>query len=134
MWWPEGNWQEAHNSAGATTTGTAWVMSAGEDGGSANTETYILVANTAPYAALVRATLFFDDGSTVEKTLQIPATSRSNIAVRYDFPAAAGRRFGALVESIGLGAAPLVVEQAIYGDAGGVHWQAGANALATKIR
>ena len=35
MWWADGGWYEAHNSAGATSTGTRWLVSAGEVGGPA---------------------------------------------------------------------------------------------------
>lgn len=136
MWWPGSapTWQEAHNSAGATTTGIAWATASGEDGGPRSSETYILVANTASYEATVDVTLFFEDGSTTVKTFVIAPTSRFTVAVRNEFPGAINRRFGALVESVGLGTAPLVVEQAVYGDAGGIHWQAGSNALAAKLR
>ncbi len=30
MWWPKGQWHEAHVSAGATTTGTRWALADGE--------------------------------------------------------------------------------------------------------
>ena len=53
MWWPgtAATWAEAHNSPGATTTGTAWGTAGGEDGGAQNRDTYLLMANTATYAA-----------------------------------------------------------------------------------
>ena len=53
------------------------------------------------------------------------------------FPAAdraAGKRFGAIVESLGGAPAEIVVERAMYSDAGGAHWAAGTNALATRLR
>lgn len=137
MWWPgptAAQWAEAHNSPGATTTGTAWVTASGEDGGATNAETYILIANTAAYGASVRVTLLFEGGTTAVREFPVTAESRFNVAVRAEFPSASGRRFGALLESVGLGAAPLVVEQAIYSDAGGVTWAAGANHLATRLR
>jgi hypothetical protein len=37
-----------------------------------------------------------------------------------------------LIES--LGGAPLVVERAMYSDAGGVVWAAGSGSVATKLR
>ncbi len=136
MWWPgtAATWQEAHNAPGATTTGTAWAIASGEEGGTSNAETYILIANTATFASTARVRLFFEDGSTVTKDYPVGAQSRFNVPVRSEFPAAADQRFGALVESVGLGAAPLVVESAIYGNAGGIVWAAGSNALATKLR
>ncbi|MGE3844123.1 MAG: IPT/TIG domain-containing protein, partial [Vicinamibacterales bacterium] len=136
MWWPgdAGTWREAHNSPGATSTGTAWVVSGAEDGGANNAETYVLMANTASFAATVRVTALFDDGKTAVREFEVPAHSRTNVALRSEFPGAVGRRVGVLVESIGLGEAPLVVESAVYSDAGGVTWAAGSNALATRLR
>jgi hypothetical protein len=50
-----------------------------------------------------------------------------------DFPSAQGRRFGVIVESTGTTPAQIVVERAMYSDAGGVTWAAGTNSLATRI-
>lgn len=135
MWWP-GNgttWFEAHNSPGATTTGKLWAVASAEDGGPANIETYVLVANTATFGATARVTVLFEDGTTVAREYAIAAHARFNVPLRTEFPTAVGRRVGVLVESVGLGAAPLVVESAQYSDAAGVHWAAGSNALATKL-
>lgn len=136
MWWPGDSttWREAHNSPGATSTGTAWVIASGVDGGAANAETYVLIANTAAFEATVQVTVLFEDGQTATRQYVVAPQSRWNVAVRDDFPAAVGRRFGVMMESVGLGTAPLVVESAVYGNAGGAVWEAGANALATKIR
>jgi hypothetical protein len=41
---------------------------------------------------------------------------------------------GALVESLGASPAPIVVERAMYTNAGGRIWAAGTNALATRLR
>lgn len=137
MWWPANaplGWHEAHNSAGATETGTQWALAEGEVGGEKGQETYVLVANTSTWTATARATLFFEDGSTATRTFTVPASSRFNIAVAAEFPEAAGRRFGTLVESIGPAPALIVVERAMYSDANGVRWAAGTNALATLLR
>jgi len=50
MWWPSPNWYEAHLSAGSTTTGTRWALADGlvTNTAGAETETYILLANTSP--------------------------------------------------------------------------------------
>ena len=82
----------------------------------------------------MRVTVLFEDGVSVAQQYALPGQSRFNVAIRSEFPAAAGRRFGVLVESVGLGAAPVVVESSVYADAGGVQWQAGGNALATRLR
>ncbi len=153
LWWPGefSTWHEAHNSAGSTTTGLAWALAEGEVGGTRAVETYVLVANPSTSSASpVKATLYFDDGTTAEQSFRVEKNSRFNIDVRTEFPAAAGRRFGVVVESqpraagdctdlgalLGVDCSPIevVVERAMYWDAGGVHWAAGTNALATRLR
>jgi hypothetical protein len=137
MWWPgptSATWAEAHNSPGATSTGTRWALAEGEAGGSANTDTFILVANVSTAAATVRVTLVFEDGTTAVRTFTVAPQSRFNVWANASFPQAAGRRFGALVESLGATPAQLVVERAMYSDAGGTKWAAGTNALATKLQ
>ena len=51
-----------------------------------------------------------------------------------EVPAAINRRFAAIVESLGTNPAQIVVERAMYNDAGGVRWAAGSNNLATRVR
>ena len=137
MWWPgdAGTWQEGHNSFGATETGEKWGLAEGEVGGPAEVETYILLANTSSFAGVARVTLTFDDGSPqVTRDFPMAANSRANVAVSVDFPEAAGKRFGAVVESMGATPMQLVVERAMYSNAGGVKWAAGTSALGTKLR
>jgi hypothetical protein len=135
MWWPGDGWYEAHNTAGATTTGTEWALAEGEVDASRNLDTYILVANTSTVPADVKVTLLFEDGTTSERTYAgINPRSRFNVPVRSFFPEAAGRRFGAVIRSIGAAAAQIVVERAIYWNANGQNWAAGTNALATKLQ
>ena len=137
LWWPGtfGQWYEAHNSPGATSTGTRWALAEGEVGGTRTVETYILLANTSTTAGVVRVTLLFEDGTSQAKTYVLPPSSRTNVAVGPHFgPAVTGRRFGAVIESTGTTPAQIVVERAMYSDAGGVNWAAGTNALATKLQ
>ena len=140
MWWPgptSNTWQEAHNSPGETTTGTRWAMAEGEVGGPRDTDTYVLIANTSAFAGTIRATVLFEDGTApVTRDYAIPASARFNIAPAADefFPETRGKRFGMLIESIGATPAQIVVERAMYSDAGGVNWAAGTNALATKLQ
>jgi len=140
MWWPgptSATWQEAHNSPGETTTGTRWAMAEGELGGTRETETYVLVANTSAFAGTVRATVLFEDGSpSISREYGITPNSRFNIAPAADefFPETRGKRFGMIVESIGGTPAQIVVERAMYSNANGVRWAAGTNALATKLQ
>lgn len=136
MWWPSpaATWFEAHNSPGATATGTRWALAEGEAGGSANNETYILIANTSSFPGSVRVTVLFEDSAGPTSTINVPANSRTNVAVGIDFPSAVGRRFGVLVESLDATPTQIVVERAMYSDAGGVHWAAGTNALAARLQ
>lgn len=136
MWWwgDIAGWYEGHNSAGATATGEKWGLAAGEVGGSTALETYILIANTSPTAGTARVTLTFENGTQATRDIPLPPNSRSNVAVGSDFPEAAGLRFGAVVESIGATPAQIVVERAMYNNAGGVFWAAGTSALGTKLR
>jgi hypothetical protein len=137
MWWPgptAATWHEAHNSPGATTTGTKWALADGEAGGTRNTQTYVLVANTSDQAASVQVTLLFEDGDTAQQAFTVGPHRRFNVDVGHLFPAASGRRFGTIVESVGPSPAPLVVERAMYWDANGGVWAAGTNALATLLR
>jgi hypothetical protein len=83
---------------------------------------------------MVTVTLAYEDGGTEAKTFSVAGNSRFNVAVAVEFPNAAGRRFGAIVESTGGTPAQIVVERAMYSNAGGVVWAAGTNALATKLQ
>ena len=136
MWWPgsPATWHEAHNSPGATSTGTAWALAEGELGGPTSLETYILIANTSPTAGEARVTLIYEDSSMSMRTYPLDPNSRFNVEILSEFPEARGRRFGALVESLGSPAAQIVVERAMYSSTGGVVWNAGTDAYATRLR
>ena len=135
MWWPgtSATWHEAHSSPGATAVGPRWASAEGEVGGSTNVATYVLLSNTSSFEGSARVTVHFEDGTTVVRTFPIAATSRFNVDVRAEFPESIGKRFGVVVESLGATPAQLVVERAMYSDAGGVTWAAGSNALATRL-
>jgi hypothetical protein len=97
-------------------------------------ETYILIANTSPAAGSAKVTVVFEDGTTAERTFALLANSRETVPVGFYFPEAAGRRFGAVVESFGTPAPEIVVERAMYNDADGVRWAAGSNVVGTRLR
>jgi hypothetical protein len=59
--------------------------------------------------------------------------SRTSVNASSEFPGAAGRRFGTVIESLGTDPAQIVVERAMYTSPGGVTWAAGTNALATRL-
>lgn len=137
MWWPgptSATWSEAHNSAGSTATSPRWALADGEVGADgAHTDTYVLIANTSATAGQARVTLLFEDGTAaVSRTYALPARSRTNVDVRSQFTSALGKRFATVVESIG---APveLVVERAMYANAGTEVWAAGSNVLGTPL-
>jgi hypothetical protein len=77
----------------------------------------------------VKVTLLFEDGTTTINTVAVAGTSRVTVSIRDAFPAAAGRRFGALVESVGATPIPLVVERAMYSNGNA----AGTNVLGTRL-
>jgi hypothetical protein len=136
MWWPgdASTWQEGHNSAAAERTSTKWGLADGQVGGPFNVETYILIANTSPTPGTAQVTLVFEDGTTAVRDFPLEASSRESIPASIFFPEAAGRRFGAVIESLGTQPAEIVVERAMYGDAEGVTWAAGTNAVGTRLR
>jgi hypothetical protein len=109
-------------------------MAEGELGGRDGVETYILLANTSAGQGRARVTLLFEDGTEAVREFVLNGSSRFNVAVAAEFPEANGRRFGAIVESLGSEPAQIVVERAMYWNAGGVRWAAGTNALATRLR
>ena len=136
MWWPgptAASWTEAHNSPGATGTAARWVAAAGAvtDGASA-TDTFYLLANPGAATASAKVTLLYADGTPEEsKTFSLGAHSRLTVNARAEFPASVGKGFSALVETDG--STPVIVEWAVYGNASGQAWAAGANALATPL-
>ena len=144
MWFPgpaltPNFWTEAHNSPGATATSRRWVLADGETGGSRGTSTYVLIANTSSTAGRARLTVLPDVPITPEDppgaappttiTVDLPANSRTTVPMGLS-----GQRFGVLVESIDTAPlADLVVERAMYWNAGAEIWAAGTNLLATPV-
>ena len=144
MWFPgpavtPAFWTEAHNSAGATSTATRWVLADGESGGSRGAQTFVLIANTSPTPGRVRLTALPDTpsspvGSTpIVKIVDLPPNSRTTVSMHAE-TGLGDTRFGILVESIDTAPlAQLVVERAMYWNAGGEIWAAGTNLLATPV-
>jgi hypothetical protein len=133
MWWPAPVWYEAHNAPGTTVTGTKWALAGGEVGGASSLQTYVLVANTSATAGQARVSVYFEDGTTAQTLVTLLANSRSNVSIGDVFPASNGRRFGVIVESLGATPAQIVVERAMYSNAGGALWSAGTAAVATRL-
>ena len=78
-------------------------------------------------------TLYFEDGTSTSQTYSMLPRSRTTVGVSAQFPAAAGRRFGSVIDSLGPGPAEIVVERAMYTSPGSAMWAAGTNALATPL-
>ena len=131
-------WTEAHNSTGTTSTATRWVLADGEADGSRGMQTFVLIANTSGTAGTVRITLLFDTpraGGVAPDvfTVNVPPNSRTTVPMN-DIAGLGPTRFGAIVESIDTAPlAQLVVERAMYWNAGGEIWAAGTNLLATPV-
>jgi hypothetical protein len=139
MWWPGTTWHEGHNAVGATRAGAKWMLAEGESNRARNLETYVLLANTSPFAGSVRVTVVFEDGTQEVQTYDLLANSRFTAPIGGFFPEAVGSRFGVIVESLGETPAQIVVERAMYWDAVNrrgvrIRWAGGTDALGTRIR
>ena len=95
--------------------------------------TYLLVANTSASAGRVNVTVSTEDGQVLVRAFDVAASSRLTIDVLHEFPDVAGKRFGAVVESVGPAFAPVVVEWAMYASPDGRMWTAGSGAVATPL-
>jgi hypothetical protein len=136
MYWPK-DWTEAHNTPGATETGTLWGVAGGEQGGTFGAQTYVLIANTSAFAGTARVTVLQENGAPLTRDFPLAPNSRTNVDMGdpAGFPALAGTHFGVLVQSLGTTPAQIVVERSTYSnDSHGNVWAAGAVALATKLQ
>ena len=136
MWWPDGQWYEAHNTAGAQSSGTRWAIAEGEFGGARSAQTFLLVANVSDQPANIRVTVMTDTGVAIawpsaSTTFAVPARSRYTVPVDTGTFANLTQRFGAVVDSVN--AQPIVVERANYYNINGVLWSSGGAALASKL-
>jgi hypothetical protein len=136
MWWPSGNWYEAHDVAGSIVTGTKWALAEGEQGGSFNTHTYVLIANVDSTPASVSVKVMLEDGTviTAPSPITVPAKSRSTVEIAAGpiFTGVNGKRFGVVVES--LNGQQIVVEHSMYSDYAGQFWAAGTAALGACLQ
>ncbi len=136
MWWPGDGWTEAHNAAGATASAANWALAEGEVGGPDAAQTYVLVANTADEDVRVDILIHFEDGGAAVRTVELAAHSRYTVDVQSvfaeEFSGGRNRRFATLVRGPE-SPASLIVERAMYSNAGGVVWAAGTSALGTPV-
>ena len=140
MWWPGSTltpnyWYESHNSPGATTTATRWLVPGGEVGGAAAAQTYVLIANPGATAGRARIWALTDSGRflTSGEPMALPPKSRTNLPFVNNLGLGSGNVIGILVESVGTNPVPIVVEYATYSSPGGVTWAAGGAALASPL-
>ena len=137
MWWPgpaltSNFWYEAHNSPGATTTATRWVVAGGDIGGPADARTFVLIANPSTSAGRARLTVLDANGWQILGEFDLPPKSRTNAPIARSLINFADT-FAVVVESLGQHGAPIVVEHATYSSPGGVLWGSGGNALAVPL-
>lgn len=123
MWWPGRAWQDGHAASAAPQSASRWLAVGGRHGGTQKHATYVLVANTATTAQTVRVTVLGPLGPIASTSIQVAAVSRYNVDMAAMFPRISGP-YSVLIEAVG-GAGTLVVEQAVYWDAGGQTWAAG---------
>jgi hypothetical protein len=132
QYWPDppGNWYEAHNSFGVTSTATRWGLAEGRVGLDASYQTYILLANPNDNPAAVEIKFIRDDGTTLTKNFTVDPASRFNVAVGGEaVPEITNGQFSAVITA----SLPIAVERAMYSDQAGATWQAGTNATATRL-
>jgi hypothetical protein len=132
QYWGAPEWIESHNSFGVTTPGLRWALAEGRVGGDDGAQTYILLSNPGSAAGVATLTFLRTGGTTVVKTIDVPAASRVTFGVTGPDGAApelVNEAFGTLIEST----QPIVVERSFYTNANGVIWAAGTNATATAL-
>jgi hypothetical protein len=131
MWWGE-PFVEGSVAIGSTTTGTAWAIGEGGEGGTLAEGTFVLVANGSANAGVVRFTVVYDDGTNEQKDYDLLGNARLTVRIGDDFAKARNAKFSVLVESVTAGV-PIAVEVARYQSAGTILGAGGA-APATRIQ
>jgi hypothetical protein len=132
QYWGAPVWIESHNSFGVTAPGTRWALAEGRVGGEDEAQTYILLSNPGQTAGSATLTFLRTDGTTVAKTIDVPAASRITVGVTgpgSDAPELVNESFGTRIEST----QPIIVERSLYSNANGIMWAAGTNATATRL-
>jgi photosystem II stability/assembly factor-like uncharacterized protein len=137
-WWPgtSADWYGGAGTVSATTAARRWAIGYGEIGGADNSLTEIAIANVSARAGAARLRLCFDDGTSIERSVDVPPVARVTVDVAQLFPEAAFKRFSALIDSQAAGdaAAPdLVIEHSTFTSPGGMPRAGGTRVLATPI-
>jgi hypothetical protein len=134
MYWAGGffDYYAGHVSTGATRTGSRWVLAGGEQGGPGQAQTFVLIANTGPAPASIVVRTLTDPFLPAQQSglLHIPGHTRLTFPMS-QLPGFS--RGGIEIVEQGTSTGALVVEGAIYWNAGGVTFAAGANWPATRF-
>jgi hypothetical protein len=123
-------WTEAHNSPGATHTATRWALAEGESA-DRSPPRHTSHRDTSHFAGQARVRLYFEDGTSTERTVGLGPHSRTNHQCLARSARSGAPSLRQLVESLGSTPAQVVVERALYTSPVGITWAAGTNALAT---
>jgi CSLREA domain-containing protein len=133
MWGGGQAFIDGHASPGMATPSIRWGLSGGEVNLATAADTYVLIVNPTTTPAVARLTLFYEDGTaSTPVTVPVPAERRANASLAGLVPSASGRRFSILVESVGTGTPPLIVERSTYTSPGAL-WRAGSNEPGTPL-
>jgi hypothetical protein len=131
MYWPDVSlgWREAHNSPGVVDPMLRWGVSDIRVGGTRDYQTYILLANPNAVEAEVQVRLLRPGATPITQSYTLPPTSRTNVFAA-DLAGAAGT-YSADVQVLNYQA--IVVEKAMYWNAGTEIWAAGTGVVATPL-
>jgi hypothetical protein len=131
MYWPDISlgWPEAHNSIGTLDPALRWGVSDIRVGGARGAQTYVLLANPNSAPAEVRVRLLRSGAAPIVQTYTLRPTSRTNIFAA-DLAGADGT-YSMDVQVLNY--QPIVVEKALYWNAGADVWAAGTGVVATPL-
>jgi hypothetical protein len=133
IYWGRSQWGiDGTNVVGAISPSMVWHVPEGSFEG--NVDSFLLIANTNPFAVRINVQLFLENGTRFTEVKTIPGHSRTTLYMRTDFTASAedrnllnGQRYTAKVEVTQGG--PIYVEHATYTGPNGDYWRAGSAAF-----
>lgn len=108
-------------SYASNTAESTWYLAEGSTGSPFTT--YVLIQNPSSSDANITVTFMPLVGESISKSYSVPANSRFNINAKNEI--GTGKSFSTKVESD----QDILVERAMYWDAGGVHWAGGHNTM-----
>ena len=125
VYWDAGgvHYAGGHNTMGTTVLGKTWYLAEGYTGGSF--VTLGLIQNPTNSVANVTVTFMVQGGDNITKSYSVPANSR--YTVNYNRDIGPDKSVSAKFVSD----QDIIVERAVYWDAGGVHYAGGHNTMGT---